>query len=60
MEDPELKELAELLLIIVLRSKAPTTAMKYSSEFVCWKNWAILRCGIDYFPAKPFKINLPN
>ena len=58
IDDPELKELAESLPLIALRSKAPATVKKYAGGFSRWKRWAKSNPGIEAFPAKPFQIAL--
>ena len=58
VEDPELKELAELLPTIGLRGKAPSTVKKYSGAFLRWKNWANQKNEVACFPAKPFQVSL--
>ena len=56
--DPELRELAELLPMAALRSKAPTTARKYAGGFSRWKRWASTKPEIALFPAKPVHVAL--
>ena len=58
VEDPELKELAELLPTIVLRGKALSTVKKYSSAFLRWKSWADQKIEVACFPAKSFQVAL--
>ena len=40
VEDPELQELGQILPMIVLRGRAPSTVKKYSGAFLRWKKWA--------------------
>ena len=60
IDDPELKDLAETLPTIVLRSKAPATAC----EKVCWWIQQVEKVGykkkpgVEVFPAKPFQFAL--
>ena len=56
IHDPELKELAESLPLIALRSKAPATVKKYAGGFRRWKKWADSKPIIDSFPVKPFQL----
>jgi hypothetical protein len=58
IHDPELKELADSLPSIALRSKAPATVRKYAGGFNRWKRWANSKPGIDAFPVKPFQLAL--
>ena len=58
IDDPELKELAESLPTIALRSKAPATVKKYVGGFSRWKRWAKSKPGVEAFPAKPFQFAL--
>ena len=58
IQDPELKDLAESLPLIVLQSKTPATAKKYSGAFSRWKRWAASKPGLEDFPAKPFQVAL--
>ena len=58
IDDPELKELADSLPSIALRSKAPATVKKYAGGFSRWKKWAKSKPGIEAFPAKPFQFAL--
>lgn len=58
VDDPELKELAETLPTIALRSKAPATVKKYAGGFTRWKKWAARKPGLEVFPAKPFQFAL--
>ena len=58
IQDPELKDLAESLPLIVLHSKAPATVKKYSGAFSRWKRWATSKPGLEVFPAKPFQVAL--
>jgi len=55
---PGLNKLAESLPVVVLSSRAPTTATKYAGAFLRWKKWAINRRGIELFPAKPLSVAL--
>ena len=55
IDDPELKDLAETLPNIALRSKAPATVKKYAGGFSRWKKWATKKPGIVVLPAKPFQ-----
>ena len=56
--DPELKDLADSLPCIALRSRAPGTVKKYAGGFSRWKKWANSKPGIVAFPAKPFQFAL--
>lgn len=56
--DPELRELAESLPSIVLRSKAPSTVKKYAGAFSRWKRWATSKASVAVFPAKPLQVAL--
>ena len=47
IDDPELKELAELLPLIALHSKAPATVKKYAGRFSRWKRWAKSKPSIE-------------
>ena len=59
IHDPNLKELAESLPMVALRSKAPATVKKYAGGFNRWKRWADSKPGIDPFPAC-FVFGLPG
>ena len=58
--NPELRDLAESLVSIVLQSKAPATVKKYAGAFSRWKRWANSKLDIHVaaFPAKPFQLTL--
>ena len=59
IEDPELQELAQLLSMVALRSRAPSTAKKYSGAFLRWKTWATLKYGSQTcLPVKPLHVAL--
>ena len=58
IDDPELKELANLLPTVVLRSRAPSTVKKYSGAFLRWKTWAQQKYEVAYFPANPIQVSL--
>ena len=54
----ELKDLAESLPSIVLRSRAASTVKKYSGAFSRWKRWAKSKPSLEVIPAKPFQVAL--
>ena len=59
VEDPELQELAQILPMIVLRGRAPSTVKKYSGAFLRWKKWATQKYdGQASLPAKPLHVAL--
>ena len=59
IEHPELRELAESLPEIVLRSRAPSTVKKYGGAFLRWKRWALYKCAdIQLLPAKRLHVSL--
>ena len=59
IEDPELRELAQLLPTVVLRSRAPATMKKYSGAFLRWKSWATQKYNHQAcLPAKPLHVAL--
>jgi hypothetical protein len=58
IDDPELRELAKLLLTVVLRSRTPSTLKKYSGAFLRWKTWAQQKYEVAYFPASPIQVSL--
>ena len=59
IEDPELKELAEVLPNLALQSRAPATVKKYSGAFCRWKKWAATKREIgSSLPPKPIHIAL--
>ena len=56
--DPELKELADFLPLVVLQNRAPSTAKKYAGAFCRWKKWAATKPQVTPFPAKPVHVGL--
>ena len=58
VEDPDIQELAQLLLSIVLRGRAPSTVKKYSGAFLRWKRWAAQKFTEAIFPAQPLQVAL--
>ena len=59
IDDPELKELAESLPLVVLQSRAPSTVKKYGGAFLHWKRWALSkRADIPTLPANPLHVVL--
>ena len=56
IDDPELRDLADSLPLIVLRSRVPATVEKYTGGFSRRKRWADSKPGIKVFSAKPFHI----
>ena len=59
VQDPELKELADALPVLVLQGRAPSTVKKYSGAFCRWKRWASTKPEVGYsLPPKPIHIAL--
>ena len=58
IEDPELKELALSLPMIVVQGKAPATITKYSGAYSRWKRWASGRQNVPILLAKPVHVAL--
>ena len=59
IDDPELKELATLLLpTVVFSGRAPSTIKKYSSAFLRWKKWLTQKFEVDCCPTKPLQVSL--
>ena len=52
LEDPELRQLAEVLPDTILRGKADSTTKKYLGAFRRWKQWAQARQGVPSFLSK--------
>ena len=58
VNDPELRELAQILPDIVIRGKAPSTVKQYSGAFLRWKAWAAKKSEVRCFPVSPFHFSL--
>ena len=57
LDDPELTRLAERLPLTLLRSRADSSAKKYTGAFRRWKTWAAEH-GLQPFPAQPHHVAL--
>ena len=59
ISDPELRKLAEYLLLVSLQSQAPSTAKKdYAGAFCHWRKWAATKSQVNPFPANPIHVGL--
>ena len=58
IQDPELRDLAESLPLVVLHGKAPATVKKYAGAFSRWRRWTATKSSLQAFPAKPFQVAL--
>ena len=58
LQDPELRHLAEALPSVVLRSRADSTATKYTYAFQRWRSWAAEHGEVTVFSVSEVHLAL--
>ena len=55
-KDPELQSLSARLRTTILSARSPATVSMYDRAFRRWKEFALRKHELTYFPANPMKV----
>ena len=58
LSDSSLSDMVAGLINLQLDAKASSTALKYKSGWLRWREWALSKIGVPVIPAKPLRIAL--
>ena len=58
LSDSSLSDMVPGIIDLQLDAKAPSTALKYKSGWLRWREWAVSRIGVPVIPGKPLHVAL--